>query len=402
MIHHWRIVWGGFREVYGPALVGGIFLCIADLMQSDRQGQIFKVGGMVKRNFLNGFGLEEGSAGVLLILLLGVLLCWVWRPKTPSDSFAKGASVFAVLAALVPANKLPGTPVSSYTLPDERSAAVARSGSGTSAWEMLASIAGAIPSARAETVIPLRPIAKAKITLSPAANVPGEEFARQIQESGVNVWLTDADGNPVAYQRITQPQFTVTKPAGKYLMEVEMDGYQRLRVPITLENEPRAYDLRVGEKTRVPIGIQRLYGPDLKAPVPNEKETFKFSGAELSRRGDYAGAVALYDKSLSAGPQDKETLNYRGYALYKMARFDDAARPLAAAVKIDPSYFVARLNAAKVACRRGQFAEARNAVLGAPALAAQALAVIAADGEFTGDCKALAADLKARLAKRAP
>jgi tetratricopeptide (TPR) repeat protein len=97
--------------------------------------------------------------------------------------------------------------------------------------------------------------------------------------------------------------------------------------------------------------------------------------------------------------QDKETLNYKGYALYKMARFDDAAKTLAAAVKIAPSYFVARLNAAKVACRRGQLAEARNAVLGAPVLAAQELAVISADGEFKSDCRALAADLRTKLGK---
>jgi hypothetical protein len=60
---------------------------------------------------------------------------------------------------------------------------------------------------------------------------------------------------------------------------------------------------------------------------------------------------------------------------------------------------VARLNAAKVACRRGQFAEARTAVLGAPVLPARELVVIAADGEFTSDCKALAADLRAKLGK---
>jgi len=123
----WKKVWGGFREIYGPALVGGIFLSIADLMQSDRQGQIFKVGGMIKRYFLNGFGFEEALMGFLLILALGLLLCWVWKPRTPSDSFAKGASVFAVLAALVPASKPLGTPVSSHILPDEKSTAVARS-----------------------------------------------------------------------------------------------------------------------------------------------------------------------------------------------------------------------------------------------------------------------------------
>jgi len=43
---HWKNVWGGFHEVYGPALVGGVFLCFADLMQSDRLGQIFKEGGV--------------------------------------------------------------------------------------------------------------------------------------------------------------------------------------------------------------------------------------------------------------------------------------------------------------------------------------------------------------------
>jgi hypothetical protein len=164
--------------------------------------------------------------------------------------------VFAVLAAVVPARELTGTPVSSYTSPDQRSTVVARTESEKWAWEMLlAAVASTIPNARAETVVPVVPTAKAKITLSAAANVPKEEFARKIQESGAGVWIIDAKGNPVAYQRITQPQFTVTKPGGEYLMEVEIDGYQRIRAPITLVDDPRAYDLPVGEKTQVPIGI---------------------------------------------------------------------------------------------------------------------------------------------------
>jgi hypothetical protein len=130
-------LWRTFHEIYGPGLLGGFFLCIADVMQSDHQGQAFKMGVMVKRSFFN-FGLEEALVGMLLVLLLGLALCWVRRPKSRSDSFAKGASVFAVLAAVVPARELPGTPVvSSYTSPDKRSTVVARIESEKWAWEML-------------------------------------------------------------------------------------------------------------------------------------------------------------------------------------------------------------------------------------------------------------------------
>ena len=61
---NWKNAWSGFHQVYGPALVGGIFLCIADLMQSDRHGQICKVGDMIKRHFLNG-QLAEARKAVL-------------------------------------------------------------------------------------------------------------------------------------------------------------------------------------------------------------------------------------------------------------------------------------------------------------------------------------------------
>jgi tetratricopeptide repeat protein len=391
----WQDIRTAFREIYGPALVGGVFLCIADLMQSDKQGQIFKLGGVIKRNFLAGFGAEEPWIGVVLILTLGLLLCFVSTPKSASDSFAKGASVFAVLAALVPTNRLPGTPISLDTSPDAAQIRFAQIETDPLASGSLQRVLlQAIPSARAQTVIPVTPTARARITLLPAPNTSREDFFRQIQESGIDVWLIDKTGNAVAYERIKQAQFTLTKPPGDYVIEVAMEGYRRVRAPITLGQELQVYDLVVGEKTNIPIGLQQLYGPNSSMPIPNRRETFKYSGAELSRRGSFAEAVAFYDKALSSDPQDKETLNFKGYALYKMGRYDEAARSLEAAIRIDRSYFVARLNAAKVACRRGRVAEAREAVFGAPPLAAPELAVILADGEFATDCRALAAELK--------
>ena len=40
-------LWKTFSETYGPAIVGGVFLCVADLLQSGANGQLCKLGRVI-------------------------------------------------------------------------------------------------------------------------------------------------------------------------------------------------------------------------------------------------------------------------------------------------------------------------------------------------------------------
>jgi hypothetical protein len=391
----WKQIWDAFRILYGPALLGGVLLVIADLTQNDHQGQIIKLGGMIKRHFMPALQ-TEAMVGAVLTLVLGVLLCWVFRPASPSDSLAKGASVFALLAALVPAQKLPGVPVGEGAgkPPSPPASAGPAPKASTTLPETLAG--WAISHARADAVVPVTPVSKARITLMPAADESKIQFFRRLRTDGVEVWLLDSKGEPIAYERVTQPQFTVLKPAGDYILEFNLAGYWRARAPLKLDPKPKAYDVSIGESSVVPLGVQRLFGPERAVLVLNEAESFKFHGAELSRRGDFQLALALYDKALQKQPNDRDALNFKGYALYKLGRLEEATKALDAALQADPSHHLARINAAKVACRRGNQQVARNAVLAEPMLDRRLLAVVAADGEFRSECAALAAEVKHR------
>lgn len=369
--------WNNCCESYGPAIVGGLFLCIADLVQNDRQGQIMKVGGVLKRTLVPNSDIE-GWLGLLAVLLLSAALCWVFRPATRGDAFAKGASVFAILAALVPANVRPGA---SLTSPDN---------SGKPPASALSLLWLPVSRAHAQSVIPMNPVAKARIAVGGSGGLE-QDVAGRIQSSGLSVWLIDPEsGQEVAFERVKIDHFVISKPPKRYILEVELDGFRRMRTELDLKGDPQSYDLKLTERGGILSSVQRLLPaarPDL---VLNKGETFKLQGAEASRRGDFPVALAAYDEALKLQANDKETLNYKGYALYRLGKFEEAAKVLSVARQLDPSFFLVRLNLAKASCRLGRTAEASTAIFGQPGLTKQELQVAHAEGEFTRDCKNLA------------
>ena len=405
-----RTFWQDFRICYGPALVGGIFLCIADLMASERQGQIVKVGGIVQRNFLHSSGSEVAVIGVIVVLALGAMLCWVWRPNSPSDSFSKGASVFALLAALVPADRPPPTITQDPNAPPPMAAApsvpVASEAlppglhSGDRQHGIRPVMAGLFPAAHAQMVIPLSPTGKVRIVLQPSAGLSEAELANKVRREGADVWLFDPKtGRTVAHDRVGQPAFTIEKPQGQYTMELALEGTRRIRMPLKIGPEPVAYNVPIGAQTSWPGGLQLLIGADIVKPTVNKTETSTFRGAELSRRGDYPEAIASYDKALQSEPKNVQTLNYKGYALYRLGKFQEAAAVLDDAVKLEPSHFLSRLNLAKTRCRLGQADLAQQAIVGPPPLTPDELRVTLADGEFTRVCKVIVSAVKQKLAQ---
>jgi len=372
------------------------------LLASERQGQIVKVGGMVQRNFLHSAGAEVAVIGVIVVLALGAMLCWVWRPASPGDSFSKGASVFAILAALVPADRPPPTITQDPNSPPPMTAVPSASVLGEAAPQRPeAFLAGLIPAAHAQMVIPLEPTGKVRILLKPSAGLSEAELAQRVRRQGADVWLFDPNtGRTVAHDRVGQPAFTITKPRGKYTMEIALEGTRRIRVPLTIGPKPMAYDVPIGNQTRLPSGLQLLIGASTVTPTLNKTETSTFRGAELSRRGDYPDAIASYDRALKSDPRNVQTLNYKGYALYRLGNFEDAAAVLEDAVRLEPSHFLSRLNLAKTRCRLGQADQARQAIVGPPPLTQDELKVTLADGEFTRVCRVIVGDVKEKLAQR--
>lgn len=74
------------------------------------------------------------------------------------------------------------------------------------------------------------------------------------------------------------------------------------------------------------------------------------SGVEERRSLNFEEAVKKYDLSLEYMPDNAKTLELKGYALFRLGRFDDAQQALLMANKADPKRRFVYLNLIKVAC----------------------------------------------------
>jgi hypothetical protein len=371
MAERLRRIWTGFSDTYAPAIVGGIFLCLADLLQNKANGQLGKLGSVIGPPFR--LQLENELIGLLVILVLGCLLCWVFRPTNRGESFSRGASVFAVLAALVPAGVTPGGLSSSTPVrppqPDKDTVSI-------------------IGSAHAQTVIPLTPTGKLLVRIVGGEGVTDEDIQSSISKEGVSVSLLEPDSKrKIGFDKLWASRFEIVRPPAKYLMELEVGGFERVRGEIEIASETKVIDVKIDKRSALPLGIQRIFSAAPLAFGVNERETLIERGKDAARRGQYVAAVNLYDKALAMDAKDKQTLNYKGYALFRLGKLDDAYKVLTASRQIDADYFLARLNLAKVACRLGRTKEATDALAGGNALTPRQARVVLQDGEYLLVCK---------------
>ena len=370
--------WKTFSELYGPAIVGGVFLCVADLLQSGANGQIGKLGRAVGKPLQSQ--LEPEFVGVLVILVLGCLLCWVFRPANRGDSFSKGASVFAILAAIVPAGVTPGG---------------LSPGNALKMSQTSQSVLSFLGSAYAQTVIPLTPTGKVVVRIVGGDGVTNDEIQASASKDGIAVSLKDPETQErVGYEKISSTKFEIIKPPKRYILELEISGFERVRGDIEVTQGTRVIDIKISRRSLFPLGIQRLYSaPPLVAAV-NERDMLIERGKDASRRGQYPIALDYYNKALATNEKDKETLNYKGYTLFRLQKFEDAYKALSAARQIDGDYFLARLNFAKVACRLGRTNEATNALVGGNPMTRRQAQVALEDGEFTQICQSIQTTIK--------
>lgn len=129
----------------------------------------------------------------------------------------------------------------------------------------------------------------------------------------------------------------------------------------------------------------------VKAQLSKEREALAAGRDAINafHAGNYEEALNDYDRALALDPENAYILNLKGYVLFKMKRFSDAAQALDASTKVDPQYAWAYFDLARVQCAAGNLNEARTAIEKALNLRPELKETMANDGEFTRVCKPL-------------
>jgi Flp pilus assembly protein TadD len=129
----------------------------------------------------------------------------------------------------------------------------------------------------------------------------------------------------------------------------------------------------------------------VKAQLSKEREALAAGRDAINafHAGNYEEALNYYDRALTLDPQNAYILNLKGYVLFKMKRFSDAAQALNASIKVDPQYAWAYFDLARVQCAAGKLSEARSAIEKALSLRPELKETMANDGEFSRVCRPL-------------
>jgi len=220
--------------IYVSAALGAFFLGVGDLLNNNSAATVLKLAETIRQNLYP----QLNSGGLVALVLLGIFgaaVCWVQQPKTRVDAFARGFSVFALLAVTAPYN--PPTTGLNHAADHHANENVMLSMFGISA-------------AYAQSNTPTVPV---EITLVPSSG--------SALPSDTKVILREFNtGKIVGTSHISSGKFTLKQPQGIYLLEVEASGLRRTSAKIQVDGVSQAIAVPI-EDSRIPLSIQRLYAP---------------------------------------------------------------------------------------------------------------------------------------------
>jgi hypothetical protein len=367
-------------DIYASAALGSFALGVADLLRNTQSSTVVRLQEIFKQLLpLPDFGLGAWVA-LSVVVILGTLLCWVHRPADRVEGFARGATVFAVLNILSPAAQVPVGLVTGPPGP-QLGALSTKNGDrlGRSRFVDLLVPSAAAGQASAQTATePADHYGKAIVILRAAASDGGP-----IPENAIVTLRNPTTAQIVAQQRVARSTFLIQQPLGQYRLQVEAEGFRRTEALLTIDKDEAGYELPLAESS-IPINVQLLMGhstADLRRVNLAEAES------TLSK-GYYTQLVEEYAEKIKREPNNPRAHTDEGYALYRTERYDEALKELDRALKLQPSYWFARLNKAKVLCTRGEFEAALKSLKGDEReLSASELKDIRSDGEFQQKCK---------------
>lgn len=93
--------------MYVAGFLGGACLCIGDLLTNDTAATVLKFQAVIAKYLMPSIQ-NGGLVGVLVVGALGALFCWIWPVATRGEAFARGFSVFAILAVGTPYSAIQG------------------------------------------------------------------------------------------------------------------------------------------------------------------------------------------------------------------------------------------------------------------------------------------------------
>lgn len=238
-------------DVYAAAGVGAFFLSISDLLKNGEGSTVSKMSEIVRVLLSPSLG-EVALFSILLLVLLGVALCWVYAPDSRAEGFARGFSIFAILAVVSPSSN--GGPLSTPNQQVEQSSSPPAS-----------YLSFFIPFAYAESHEEAVNTGKVVILLPPGQS--GSDASDEVTDT-----LRDAETEEiVARESIAGEEFQIEKPYGEYILEVEKPGFERTKAALSIDNSSAAYEFPM-EESVVPVGLQRLLGFSSGSLEPSEDE----------------------------------------------------------------------------------------------------------------------------------
>lgn len=287
-------------EIYLGGTLGALGLGLVDVLRNGTNSMVLKLGygvaPVLKELELNYDG--GGGLGLVLLVVLGLVLCWVHQPQGRAEAYARGASVFAILATLVPPPDISGKTTMSM-VPSLFSTAHAdeiyQAGefSAISAGqtnELVLSKDDIELSVAPDEKMPqpedsdasfghttelLPPNKEAELPAVHEGKEPqyGDslgKFNGQIIElilpdkttEHAQVVVRDYDSARIL--SVTQQpgsRFDIQQPEGRYILDIEVAGLRRSRAVIDIGSSPQSPVQFQIPKSSVPLNLQRLYSP---------------------------------------------------------------------------------------------------------------------------------------------
>jgi len=365
--------------VYAAAGIGALFLGISDLLHHETGSTVEKIANILQREEFFPDIQSPMWIALLLLVTLGVLACWVNRPKERIQGFMAGFSVFALLTVGVPQ---PEQPIIPQALPETSAGGASGLGSTT------------------------MPITSPQSSLL-AFFIPTAWATEHLEKSSVMILLTDKDGKALQQTetfivtlvnqdtkqkkryRFKGTQFQIIDYFGSYKLYIEISGYRNTYTHFAINNKKQtAYTLTL-ESSVLPIGLQKLLSAEKQDLLYSASVTERLRGVTLFNMGEYQQAIQYYNKILQADPNNSRIINYKGYSLYRSGKYQEAEKVLSQGIISDPHHVLMRLNLAKTYCKLDKNTEANRVLFEELPLSTEQKHFVCNDGEFINACSTL-------------
>ena len=371
-------------DVYVAAAFGAFCLGLSDLIKNDNAATLLRISETLKQHLMPD--LDMGALIALgLLVILGAMLCWVHGPTNRVDGFARGFSVFAILTVASPPQDIDapladdlhdtGIPQIMDSMP------ISQRQNSEPVWLNI------IPSAQADE--PQKALRDSKLVVPAHGEtiIVLDGITPAQRKTPIIATIRDpVSAEILGREKITGSKMRIKKPVGDYVLEIEGADLRRVSTNVRIDDKLTAYELQL-VKSNVPLSIQQLYGPQRVELVYSEAETSKQVGIRAFRKKQYGQAVEHYDEAIRADPTDIQNLDYKGYALFRANRHEEAVATLEQLRELAPDYLFGRLNLAKAYCAQDKNDAALEALTGAPVLSVDDLNVVLGDGEFLRVCQ---------------